>query len=65
MARRQQAGERVQALGERFAELGRQGRALRERVDRIGRVYGLPAVPDESPGGLPVRPSELPATKIT
>ena len=62
MARRQQLGERLQALVERFAELGRQGRALRERVERIQRVYAILAAQDESPGRFPARASDLPAT---
>ena len=38
VARRQQLGERLQALVERFAEFGRQGHALRAGVERIERV---------------------------
>lgn len=62
VARRQQLGERLQALVDRFAELGRQGRALRSRVERIERVYGLPAVPEGDSESLPSRQSELPVT---
>ena len=62
VVRRQQLGERLQALVDRFAELGRQGRALRSRVERIQRVYGLPAPPEGDLERLPPRPAELPAT---
>ena len=63
VARRQQVGERLQALVDRFAELGRQGRALRSRVERIEHVYGLPALPEGDLEALPSsRPAEVPAT---
>ncbi len=62
VVRRQQLGERLQALVERFAELGRQGRALRSRVERIERVYGLPERPEGDLERLPSGPAELPAT---
>jgi murein DD-endopeptidase MepM/ murein hydrolase activator NlpD len=62
VARRQQLGERLQALVDRFAELGRQGRALRSRVERIERVYGLPVRQEGDAETPPSRPAELPAT---
>lgn len=62
MARRQQLGERVQALVDRFAELSRQGVALRDRVGRIERIYGLPAAPPEATGFPPSMPAEMPPT---
>ncbi|MBP7587558.1 MAG: M23 family metallopeptidase [Thermoanaerobaculia bacterium] len=62
VAHRQQLGERLQALVERFAELARQGKSLRNRVDRIERVYGLPAAPSETLASLPARPPDAPAT---
>ncbi|MEO8276172.1 MAG: M23 family metallopeptidase [Thermoanaerobaculia bacterium] len=48
LARRQQLGERVQALVDRFGELAKQGHSLSSRVQRIARIYGLP----EAPAGL-------------
>ncbi len=62
VARRQQLGERLQALVERFAELGGQGHALHERVDRIVRVYDMPALPDAAKERFPSRPADLPET---
>jgi murein DD-endopeptidase MepM/ murein hydrolase activator NlpD len=62
VARRQQLGERLQALVERFAELGRQGRELRERVGRIERIYDMPPLRDEILESFPARPGEPPAT---
>lgn len=62
VARRQQLGERLQALVERFAELSRQGETLRARVDRIQRVYDLPAFADPAPMRSVTRTSDLPAT---
>ncbi|MEO7794411.1 MAG: M23 family metallopeptidase [Thermoanaerobaculia bacterium] len=62
VARRQQLGERLQALVERFAEVGGQGRSLRERIDRIARVYDMPPLADGSRREYPVRPAELPVT---
>jgi murein DD-endopeptidase MepM/ murein hydrolase activator NlpD len=61
-ARRQQLGERLQALVERFAQLGRQGHSLVGRVERIERIYGL-ASPASSPlERFIARPTEMPAT---
>ncbi len=57
VARRQQLGDRLQALVERFAELGRQGRSLRASVERIERVYGLPPAQDGTMESFPSRPA--------
>lgn len=62
VARRQQLGERLQALVERFAELSRQGQALRERVDRIRRVYDLAPSDEGAAARFPARPTDLPPT---
>lgn len=62
VARRQQLGERLQALVERFAELSRQGQSLRGRVERIERIYGMPALQDEALETYPSRPADLPVT---
>ena len=57
VVRRQQLGERLQALVERFAEFGRQGHALRASVERIERVYGLPPAQDGTMESFPSRPA--------
>ena len=57
VARRQQLGERLQALVERFATFGRQGHALRASVERIERVYGLPPAQDGTMESFPSRPA--------
>lgn len=62
VARRQQLGERLQALVERFAELGRQREALRDRVDRIQRIYGIPQLAEGAMATFPARSADLPAT---
>lgn len=62
VARRQQLGERVQALVERFAELGTQGHALRQRVDRVVRVYDMPSVRDGAKERFPSRLADFPGT---
>lgn len=62
VARRQQLGERLQALVERFAELRRQGQALRERVDRIERVYGMLPAQEDTLEKFPSRPADLSVT---
>lgn len=62
MARRQQLGERVQALVDRFAELARQGEALRDRVGRIERIYDLPAGPPDATDFPLARSAEAPPT---
>lgn len=62
LARRQQLGERVQALVERFDALSRQGHSLRSRVERIERIYGLAPVPEGPRARLPARAADsLPA----
>ncbi len=62
LARRQQLGERLQALVERWAELARQGQSLRAKVERIERIYGILEVANDDSGRFPARPAELPAT---
>lgn len=62
VVRRQQLGERLQALVERIAELTHQGQALRDRVDRIQRVYDLPAIPEGAVAGSPARAVDPPVT---
>ncbi len=61
-ARRQQLGERLQALVERFADLSRQGRALVSRVERIERIYGIPPASDDALAKISSRPADLPST---
>lgn len=62
VAHRQQLGERLQALVERFAELARQGRALRDRAAQIERIYGLPTSQNEASGTNSTRPTDGAAT---
>ena len=62
LARRQQLGERVQALVERFEVLSRQGRSLLARVERIERVYGIPPAVNDTAERFSPRSIELSPT---
>lgn len=62
LAQRQQLGERLQALVQRFADLSRQGRSLVSRVERIERVYGITPAANDAMAKFPVRSADLPPT---